>query len=79
MTENRYGVKVRPCRVGHLASVSKETLLTAPDLEPWWMGWSPEPSYWRPTEAWAIRRARRKRLRLEQADARCNAVRSVDV
>lgn len=77
--QNRYSVKVRPCQVGHLASVSKETLLDASGMDPWWMGWSPEPSFWRPTEAWAIRRAQQKRLRLERADARRNAVRSVHV
>ena len=79
LSRERYAVKVRPCRIGHLATVSKETLLTAPGLDPWWMGWSPEPFYWRPTEAWAVRRATRKRRRLEQGYARRSAERTIHV
>lgn len=78
MTESRYTVKVRPSRLGFTSSVSKETKVTTPlDLNDRWIGWSPEPTYWRLTESWAIRRAARKRRRLMAKDRRVSQTREV--
>lgn len=80
MDKNKYTVKIQPARVGFISSVGKKTLLYIPgDTEEFWMGWSPEPTYWRPTEAWAIRRAARKQRRLIAQDHRVCQKREVVV
>lgn len=77
MTDTRYEVKVRPARVGYLSAVDK--IVTEgrwSDGEPIEMRWTPVPTYWRPTRAWALAVARRKQQRLTAHEQRTNAWRT---
>lgn len=67
----RYTVTVQPVRIGWVSKVPKKTLMTWPDK--FWIGWTPEPTFWRPTKNWAINRAERKRRCLIASDARENS------
>ncbi len=75
MKDTEYTVNVRPGKIGHVSSVAKRTRIGDGDF---WVGWDPEPTFWRPTESWAIRRAAAKKRRMEASDARHKAIRSVN-
>ncbi len=72
-----YDIKVWPARLGFHATVGMQTWMegweateTMPAIDGWWLGWTPEPHYWRPTRAWALRRGVRKKNKMLKKDAR---------
>lgn len=67
-----YSVQVRPRRVGWTSALHIQTDVGDPG-EPWWMIIEPIPTWWRPTEAWANRRALRELARIKQEETRRRA------
>lgn len=69
--DTRYEVEARPARFGHLAAVDRITTTGySVSGHPYELHWTPRPTYWRPTRAWAIAVARRKQRRLTAHEQR---------